>query len=211
LLDIDGTLLDSHPAHTHAWQRTLAAHGILKKIEEIQYEFSDTDPDVARTLFYTSDEELVAQISREKNNFFLEEIPRIPLFPYVSEILTRIHADQIPVCFVSANYNRILQRMMETYDWTRVSAGFVGIDGVTRSKPDPEMLLLGLNKIRRKPHECVMIGDSPADILAGKSAGTHTIALCSSGHSSESFAPLKPDKILRVIGDLLPLLPLVLD
>ncbi len=208
LFDIDGTLLDSRPAHTRAWQRTLAAHGILKKETEIHYDFSATDPDVARALFATSDLELIDRISREKNDFFLEEIPRIPRFPKVPEILNCISSDHIPICFVSSNYDRILGLMMQAYGWDEISTGFVGIDAVTRAKPDPEMVNLALRKIHRKPAECVMIGDSPADIKAGKAAGTHTIAIASGDHSPESFNVLHPDLILKVIGDLLSLLPL---
>ncbi len=97
---------------------------------------------------------------------------------------------------------------MGAYGWDEISTGFVGIDVITRAKPDPEMVNLAIKKIRQKPAECVMIGDSPADILAGKAAGTHTIAIASQDHSPESFKTLGPDLILTVIGDLLPLLPL---
>ncbi len=211
LFDIDGTLLDSRPAHTRAWQRTLAAHGILKKETEIHYDFSATDPDVVRTLFDTADPNLINQISREKNDFFIEEIPNIPRFPKVPEILDRIHSDHIPICFVSSNYDRILGLMMEAYDWDEISVGFIGIDAVTHAKPDPEMVNLAIKKIRRTSSECVMVGDSPADIKAGKAAGTHTIAIVSNAYSPEKFRVLRPDKILMAIGDLLPLLPLSFD
>ncbi len=208
LFDIDGTLLDSRPTHTRAWLHTLAAHGILKKETDLNYDFSAPDPDVVRVLFNTTNPILIDQIAREKNEYFLEEIPNIPRFPKVAEILNRIHADHIPICFVSSNYDHILGLMMTAYGWDEISTGFVGIDAVTRAKPDPEMVNLALHKIRRKPSECVMIGDSPTDIMAGKAAGTHTIAIATGDHSPESFKGLHPDLILKVIGELFPLLPL---
>jgi pyrophosphatase PpaX len=211
LFDIDGTLLDSRPAHTRAWQRTLAAHGILKTETEIHYDFSETDPEIARVMFSATDPALVNQISQEKNDFFLEEIPHIPLFPKVTELLARIYVSQIPFCFVSSNYDYILGLMMKVYGWDEISSGFVGIDAVTHAKPDPEMVNLAIKKIHRKPNECVMIGDSPSDIKAGKAAGTRTIAIASTNFAPESLRALQPDKILKGIGDLLPLLPLSLD
>ncbi len=211
MFDIDGTLLDSRHAHTRAWQRTLATHGILKNETEIYYDFSATDPDVVRALFNTSNPSLIEQISREKNDFFIEEIPNIPRFPGVPEILDRVHADQIPICFVSSNYDSILGLMMKANGWDEISMGFVGIDAVVHAKPNPEMVNIALKKIRRTPNECVMIGDSPADIQAGKAAGTRTIAVASMEHSAESFKALHPDKILMVINDMLPLLPLSFD
>ncbi len=211
LFDIDGTLLDSRPAHTRAWQRTLAAHGILKDTTEIHYDFSEVDPIIARELFSTTDPDLIEQISREKNDFFLEEIPHVPLFPKVPELLARIYISHIPFCFVSSNYDRILGLMMEVYGWDEISSGFVGIDAITHAKPDPEMVNLAIRKIHRKPNECVMIGDSPSDIKAGKAAGTRTIAIASTNFPPESLRAKQPDKILNRIGDLLPLLPLSLD
>lgn len=40
------------------------------------------------------------------------------------------------------------------------------------AKPDPTGVLLACSKLGMKPSECLMIGDTPDDIKAGKAAGT---------------------------------------
>ena len=47
------------------------------------------------------------------------------------------------------------------------------VDGVDteRHKPDPEPILLALERLGTVPWEAIMVGDLPADILAAKSAG----------------------------------------
>lgn len=211
LLDLDGTLLDSRAAHARVWQRTLAAHDIVKEESEIVFDFAAPDPQVVVDLFGVDDPQVIDAIAQEKNDYFLEELPQIPLFPRVPDVLAQIHAFGDPICFVSSNYDRVLARMVEIYGWEEIGATFVGIDGVVRAKPDPEMVVKALGTIDREAAECVTIGDSPADILAGQAAGTHTIAVCSGGTPRADLTLLTPDLIFENIGDLLALLPLELD
>jgi len=48
---------------------------------------------------------------------------------------------------------------------------FVGADMVEEGKPDPEMILLSCEMAGIPPAETVYVGDSPADMMAGRSAG----------------------------------------
>lgn len=48
---------------------------------------------------------------------------------------------------------------------------------VTRSKPDPEMLLLACEKLALDPRQVLYVGDDARDIEAGRAAGTLTAAV----------------------------------
>jgi HAD superfamily hydrolase (TIGR01509 family) len=48
---------------------------------------------------------------------------------------------------------------------------FVGADMVEEGKPDPEMIILSCEMAGIPPVETVYVGDSPADMMAGRSAG----------------------------------------
>lgn len=52
-----------------------------------------------------------------------------------------------------------------------------GGDDVPRQKPDPLALTLALESFGIAPDSAVMIGDSAADVLAGKAIGAHTIGV----------------------------------
>ena len=47
----------------------------------------------------------------------------------------------------------------------------VGLEDVTRFKPDPEPVEVALRRLSVAPQEAVMVGDSPADIEAGAGRG----------------------------------------
>ncbi|HME55649.1 MAG TPA: HAD family hydrolase [Candidatus Lokiarchaeia archaeon] len=208
LLDIDGTLLDSKEAHTRAWQRTLEAHGIVKELGEIAFDFAAPDSDVVPELFGIDEVNSVEEITQEKNDFFIEELSAIPLFPNVPEVLARIHDIEGAICFVSSNLDRVIEGMLVAYGWDALDTRFVGLDGVTRAKPGSEMVIKALDKLGIEASGCVMIGDSTADVVAGRAAGIWTIAINSSGNSQAALVQVQPDLILGSIGELLPLLPL---
>ena len=78
---------------------------------------------------------------------------------------------------------------------------------VKRIKPDPEPLLFACNALNKHPETCVMIGDFPQDIQAGKATGTKTVAILgvNGKYTKESIKKLEPDVTLSSIGELLPL------
>jgi pyrophosphatase PpaX len=53
----------------------------------------------------------------------------------------------------------------------------VGGDETTRHKPDPEPLLLGLDRLGANPQEAAYVGDSPFDMQAAKAAGLYAIGV----------------------------------
>jgi N-acetyl-D-muramate 6-phosphate phosphatase len=64
------------------------------------------------------------------------------------------------------------------------------------TKPFPDPLIWVAHQLGVLPENCVMIGDTTVDVLAGKNAGTQTIAvLCGFGEKKE-LEDLKPDVLL---------------
>jgi phosphoglycolate phosphatase-like HAD superfamily hydrolase len=83
-------------------------------------------------------------------------------------------------------------------------ATVVGVDTVRRPKPDPEGARVALARLGVGATRAVFVGDTIMDVLAGKGAGTRTIAvLCGHGDADElrAAAPdaLVPD--LRALPD----------
>jgi phosphoglycolate phosphatase len=51
-------------------------------------------------------------------------------------------------------------------------------------------------------HDCAVIGDSVTDVLAGKNAGAHTVAVLTGIFTEEELREANPDAILKSINDL---------
>jgi len=67
-----------------------------------------------------------------------------------------------------------------------------GTDGFP-SKPAPDVILTALAALGAKPEDCLMVGDSPADMEAGKRAGVKTCAVRYGYGKAEALAKFEPD------------------
>jgi phosphoglycolate phosphatase-like HAD superfamily hydrolase len=81
-------------------------------------------------------------------------------------------------------------------------------DDVNQIKPHPEGLYTIAKRLGVEPHEMVLIGDSPTDVIAGNRAGSTTIAIIHprSFASKSLLAHESPDHFAESINDLRTLL-----
>lgn len=78
----------------------------------------------------------------------------------------------------------------------------VGCDASSRHKPDPEPVLLALNRLGVAVTEAVFVGDSVHDMEAGNAAGVTTIAALWGPFTREQLAPSKPSHYLERVSEL---------
>jgi 2-phosphoglycolate phosphatase len=67
-----------------------------------------------------------------------------------------------------------------------------GTDGIT-CKPAPDVILAALAGLGAGPEDCLMVGDSPADMEAGKRAGVKTCAVRYGYGKPDQLARFEPD------------------
>ncbi len=80
----------------------------------------------------------------------------------------------------------------------------VAFEDTNRHKPDPEPVLLAVEKLGGTPGEAVYVGDSPFDIGAAKAAGVFSVAVGWGGiHSEERLLAEEPDAFVHAPEELL--------
>lgn len=77
----------------------------------------------------------------------------------------------------------------------------VGFDSGLGAKPDPDPLLAISAHAGVVPSRCAMVGDSTHDLIAGRAAGMHTIAVLTGVADKEELCPYA-DVVLRDIGEI---------
>jgi pyrophosphatase PpaX len=83
----------------------------------------------------------------------------------------------------------------------------VAAGDVERHKPDPDPLLLALERLGAEPEEAVYVGDSPFDVAAAKAAGMHSIAVTWGGiYGEEALRAEEPDTVVSTPRELLDVL-----
>ncbi len=180
LFDMDGTLLDTAPDFIAVCQAMLQARNLPAVDDQL---IRDQISGGARAMVAaTFAMDIQADGFEALRLEFLERYQQhcavlSKPFDGMAELLTDIEQARLiwgvatnkPVCFAAP--------IMQQLGLAERSAVLVCPDHVSRSKPDPEMLLLACQKIGVQPGEVLFVGDDARDIEAGRAAGCKTAAV----------------------------------
>ncbi len=81
-------------------------------------------------------------------------------------------------------------------------------DRVKKPKPDPSAVNLALKELNLTKDECIMVGDMPVDIIAGREAGCRTVLTIQQWETEldeDHYSQLmsySPDMVIRSLEDL---------
>ncbi len=106
----------------------------------------------------------------------LQETRYVPiLFEGVAEALRGLKGAGLRLGIATNGSGEAARGLMAVHGLEGLFEVFVGADMVVEGKPDPEMILLSCKMAGIPPAETVYVGDSPADMMAGRSAGCRAV------------------------------------
>ena len=183
LFDLDDTLTDSYRARLLALQRVFRDAGIANpSAEEVlqSYDGSPFEP-ILNTI--ATEHEVPSDLFTEYRKALFSTPPGlIPLYPGVKPLLERLHARGAKLGVVTAKL-RLAQiaggKAGASQDLHEAGVAelfdvVVGYEDTTNHKPHPEPVQLALASLSVAPEESIFVGDTPADIEAGRAAGCRT-------------------------------------
>ena len=201
ILDMDGVVLDSMPAHLHSWQRALAPLGIrLTAAELYPLEGMPTEPTAQRLteLFLgqaCSDEE-AQRLAEAKRTCFVEEFE--PAFiPGIVPVLHDLRGRGQRLALVTGSAAVVVEQVLAPLGILDLFEVVVTGNQVTRGKPDPEPYQLAAARLGLTPGECLVVENAPLGIQAARAAGMGCVALETSlpaeqlGGADQVFADVK--------------------
>ncbi|MBV7582845.1 N-acetylmuramic acid 6-phosphate phosphatase MupP [Pseudomonas sp. PDM33] len=180
LFDMDGTLLDTAPDFIAVCQAMLVAHGRAPIDDQrIQDVVSGGARTMVAATFDMDPEAPGFEALRQEFLDRYQEHCAVFTRPYdgMAELLESIEQSRLIWGVVTNKPVRFAAPIMEQLGLAERSAVLVCPDHVTKSKPDPEMLLLACSQLKVDPSEVLFIGDDLRDIESGRAAGTKTAAV----------------------------------
>lgn len=180
LFDMDGTLLDTAPDFIAICQAMLAERGFPRVDDKlIRDEISGGAKAMVSAAFAMSPD------APEFEALRLEFLARYKtdcavhskLFDGMAELLADIEKANLIWGVVTNKPVRFAQPIMEQLGLSERSALLICPDHVTKSKPDPEPLLLACKMLDLDPASVLFVGDDLRDIESGRDAGTKTAAV----------------------------------
>jgi pyrophosphatase PpaX len=203
LFDLDGTLVDSGAMILASFQhatktvlsREIPEHELLSAVggPGLREQMEAIDP--ARV------EELIEVYSAHNAGLHDELQPCVGIL----DALAQLSAERRRMAVVTAKRRTTLALAFEVLpELRRFFDVTVGAEDTTRHKPNPDPLLLALERLGANADDAVYVGDSPFDIQAAKAAGVGSVAVTWGRiHSRERLEREEPDAIVDTVEELL--------
>lgn len=205
LFDVDGTLLNTTEFIYQGFEHTLAAHGhpprertgyarVMGKPLDLCYEELAPGCDAA----------LMCETHRtwQAGNLHLSVA-----YQDTTEVLHRLQQAGLRLVAITSRSRRTSVQTIEQAGLAPYLDLILSAEDTTRIKPDPEPLLRALEHLGVPPAAAVMVGDTDADILAGRAAGVRTIGVTYGFHGPD-VAATGPDATVDSLTEILAVLGL---
>ena len=202
IFDLDGTLVDTLPLIYEAFDAALTSVlGQRMSDDDIRSRFGPPDNTMIRML--VPEHEAEAAIARYVAVYDEQHDELVEPLPEMASLIDQLKAQGAYLAVVTGKSRNTalitLERLGLLDQFDVVWAG----DDVERQKPHPEALLRVLDAFEdSEGRRVVMIGDSTADILAGKAVGARTIGVLWGSPDHDDLYGSGPDVVVDSVGDL---------
>ena len=178
VFDVDGTLIDSNPAHAGAWAQALTEHGFPHEADQV------------RPLIGMGSDKLLPAVARldvdsprgkvilaRKKMLFDERLPLLQPTRGARALLTFLRERGKTLVVATSADDEEMHAILEQARVGDLIPRRTSSDDAGRSKPDPDIVQAALARAGTTAAGAVMIGDTPYDIEAARRAGVDCIAL----------------------------------
>ncbi len=202
VFDFDGTLIDSSDSivatfsavlrehRLPAWDETRIRRSIGRPLREI---FRRLSPNGS-----PSEQDLIdSYVVISKQNGHEE----VRLMPGARETLDRFSVGTA-LGIATSRTSRSTHDILARFTLSERFAAVVGIDMVSRPKPDPESVLLALERLGVEAGRVLLVGDTPDDVRAARAAGVEPVGVTTGAYAAEA---LREAGASRIVGGLIEL------
>lgn len=189
IFDLDGTLVDTNPAHVAAWQAAFAAHGYDVPADRIAREIGKGgDQLVPAVIGREADERVGEAIRKAHGKEFLKisAEERFRVLPGAEDLIRGARERGLLTALATSSQPEYLQATVEScgVDFPAKVHVVVTAGEAAASKPAPDLVAAAVAKLGVPAGRCAMVGDTPYDAEAGGKAGVRCWGLLSGGFTA---------------------------
>jgi phosphoglycolate phosphatase len=203
LFDLDGTLIDSSKDIAISANYALKSLG-FKQLDEdkIIKHVGYGGENLIRNILPVNDEEIIKKaVNIFREYYFANPVKYTKPYKGIPEVLKLLKEKGKKLAVITNKYENISIQILEKLELIDFFDIVIGGDTYENKKPHPEPILKALEKLKTK--KSIMIGDSEADINAGKSAGINTALVLYGFGNPDKIKNLYPDIIFEKSDDIL--------
>lgn len=192
LFDVDGTLVDSAKDICGAIQEVLTQHRNRRDIHDqfLRRYIGRHLLDLFRDIFPDDTaEQTEALICQYRAVYPARNHSSTIPYPGVTETLSQLPGRKSTATTKGTPTTRIVLEMfglLPYFDHVQGTDGFP-------AKPEPDVIFAALQALQADPQDCLMVGDSAADMAAGRAAGVKVCAVRYGYGNPAELARFEPD------------------
>lgn len=211
IFDLDGTLIDSAPDIAWCVNERLSQDGMAPyPLEEVRLMIGGGVGKLIERAYQGRGVALDRPRRDQLTNDMIEIYSTRPAvdtraYPGAGETLIRFAEAGCELGLCTNKPHAITMQILASFGWSDRFGAVVGGDTTHARKPDPAPMRRALEALGVDGEAAVVIGDSKADLGAGRSVGAR-VMLVAYGYSKTPVRELAPDWTIEGLGEAYPLL-----
>lgn len=189
LFDLDGTLVDTVYQHVHAWSRAFNKFGITLPSWEIHRRIGMSGHSMIQQVLrkYKPKGRPVnmARLEGEHDAAFAKAIKSIRPLPGAQELLRHLDRTGVAWAIATTGGNAATRRLLKVLKVPTPTV--VTGDDVKQAKPSPDVFVEAASRLNAGLEQCIVVGDSVWDTLAGVRGKALAVGLLSGGYSKDEL------------------------
>jgi HAD superfamily hydrolase (TIGR01509 family) len=188
VFDMDGTMIDSMPAHARSWEVFTHRHGIRMPVDEVLRKTTGrTGVECIRVLLGDEVDDATAQkLIGEKEalyrEFFGADFREVDGFRDFAQLAKR---RGLKLAVATAGDKDNIAFALERLKLADRPDAIVGGDEGIAGKPEPDLFVEAARRVQVPPAQCIVFEDAPFGIEAARRAGMQAVAICTTHGASE--------------------------
>src|SRR3954447_15682019 len=202
ILDIDGTLVDTNYHHAVAWYRAFRAYGFVVPLWRIHRHIGmGGDQLVAALAGEGFDREQGDKVRDAEKVLYAQLIGEVEPLVGARALMEDLKGMGHAVVLASSAKPEELEHYLTLLDARSLADDWTDSGDVSKTKPEPDLILAALEKVGAKASDAVMIGDSTWDCLAAKAARVPSIGVLTGGFGEEELLDAGAKSVFASIDD----------
>ena len=179
IFDLDGTLVDSMPAHFSAWCEALAKQEAVHVFpEDVFYALGgrpthDIISELNGEFGLQMDPEEVAV---DKRNAFLKHLDEIVLIDDVADFAQSLRG-KLPLAVATGGTRLVSEKILQKVGLSDLFDEVITSNDVVCGKPAPDIYLEAASRLGVEPTRCLAFEDAAAGMMAAQSAGMMVVCV----------------------------------
>lgn len=207
IFDADGTLLDTREFIYQAFEQSFQSQGHTVPSRALLLQHMGKPlVEIYEALAKEVDADIEKLVARHKELHQGELLPLVAGYEGLRDLFDTIHARGMRIA-VCTNRDAHAKHLFELIGIRDEFDAFVTSDDVLNQKPDPEGIRKILGQFAISPEQAVMVGDTEADMGAGKNAGVAITIGVTHGFGTEAI--LRETGADHVVGHLNEIMPII--